>query len=117
MKRILVVLAFFCMLLMSPVVTTAQASPEKEDRSQATTVSGKVLTNRGKVLKNATVILTDTEGNRRQVVSDKLGLFAFRQVRTGETYVLGVSAKRYRFSSRVVNVTGRLSGVVFTAID
>ncbi|MEQ1607114.1 MAG: MBG domain-containing protein [Pyrinomonadaceae bacterium] len=76
-------------------------------------VSGRVTTAGGQALRNATVILTDSEGNRRTVTTGSFGIYTFDDVEAGQTYVVGVQAKRYRFVSRVVNVTDNVSDVNF----
>ncbi|MEQ1604782.1 MAG: Calx-beta domain-containing protein [Pyrinomonadaceae bacterium] len=76
-------------------------------------VSGRVTTAGGQALRNATVILTDSEGNRRTVTTGSFGIYTFDDVEAGQTYVVGVQAKRYRFASRVVNVTDSLADVDF----
>lgn len=76
-------------------------------------VSGRVTTAGGQGLRNATVILTDSEGNRRTATTGSFGIYTFEDVEAGQSYVVGVSAKRYRFASRVVNVTDSLTDVNF----
>ncbi len=76
-------------------------------------VSGRVTTANGQGLRNATVFLTDSEGNRRTATTGSFGIYTFEDVESGASYVVGVSAKRYRFTSRVVNVTDSLTDVNF----
>ncbi len=76
-------------------------------------VSGRVTTAGGQGLRNATVVLTDSEGNRRTATTGSFGIYTFEDVEAGGTYVVGVQAKRYRFASRIVNVTDSLTDVNF----
>ena len=76
-------------------------------------VSGRVLNANGQGVRNATVVITDAEGNRRTATTGSFGFYTFEDVEAGQTYVLGVNSKRYRFTSRVVNVADTLSDVDF----
>ena len=76
-------------------------------------VSGRVTAANGQGLRNATVILTDSEGNRRQATTSSFGIYTFEDVEAGGTYVINVASRRYRFSARVVNVTDSLTDVNF----
>ena len=77
------------------------------------TVSGRVTTPTGQGLRNATVVLTDSEGRRRTATTSSFGLYTFEDVEAGQSYVVGVSARRYRFASRVVNVSDTLTNLDF----
>jgi len=76
-------------------------------------VSGRVITSDGRGLRNATVELTDSKGNTRTVTTGSFGNYRFEDVEAGESYVISVTSKRYRFASRVVSVTDSLSDVDF----
>ena len=77
------------------------------------TVSGRVTSASGQGLRNATVVITDSQGKRRTATTGSFGIYTFEDVAAGQTYVVGVSAKRYRFASRVVNVSDSLADVNF----
>ncbi len=74
-------------------------------------ISGRVLTPGGQGLRNAIVSLIDAAGAERRVTSSSFGFYAFEEVRRGETYMVSVSSKRYRFTPRSIQVNGNLSGV------
>jgi len=76
-------------------------------------VSGRALTSDGRGLRNVTVTITDADGNRRTTTTSSFGLYRFDDLEAGETYVISVSSKRYRFASRVVNVANSLSDIDF----
>ena len=76
-------------------------------------VSGRVTAPNGQGLRNATVVMTDSKGGRRTAVTSSFGIYTFEDVEAGESYVIGVSARRYRFNSRVVNVSDTLADVDF----
>jgi hypothetical protein len=81
------------------------------------TVSGRVMNASGQAVRNATVIITDAAGNRKTAVTGSFGIYTFEDVEAGGSYVMGVSSKRYRFASRVVNITDSIAGVDFSAIE
>ncbi|MEO7660493.1 MAG: carboxypeptidase-like regulatory domain-containing protein, partial [Pyrinomonadaceae bacterium] len=81
------------------------------------TVSGRVTTSSGQGLRNATVFITDSEGVRRTATTSSFGVYTFNDVEAGGNYVIGVSSKRYRFASRVINVSDSLSDVDFVGQD
>ena len=76
-------------------------------------VSGKVLTPDGRGLRNAVVTITDSNGIRRTVTTSSFGLYSFDNLQVGQTYVIRVSSKLYRFSSRLVQVNDTLTDVDF----
>lgn len=78
-------------------------------------ISGRVLTPQGRGLINATVILTDTNGNVRTARSGTFGYYRFDEVEAGRTYIFSVRSKRYQFTPQVVNVTEDLTDLNFTA--
>jgi hypothetical protein len=49
------------------------------------------------------------------VVTSPFGYYRFDDVRTGATYIISASAKSYRFTPIVVNVTDELTGLDLTA--
>lgn len=76
-------------------------------------VSGRVLTADGRGLRNAIVSIIDSHSVMRIVTTGAFGDYGFEDVETGETYVIGVASKRYRFASRVLQVTDTLTSVDF----
>ena len=79
-------------------------------------LSGRVLAGKRGV-SGATVVLTDRQGANRQTRTNPFGYFRFDAVEAGETYIIGIRAKRYRFAPQVVAVTGDLSELNFSADD
>lgn len=78
-------------------------------------VSGRVLTNNGRGLMNATVTLTNASGITRTARTSTFGYFRFDDVEAGQTYIFSVSSKRYSFAPQVVTVTDDLTELNFTA--
>lgn len=79
------------------------------------TISGRVLAANGNSIRNARVTLTDSHGVSRTALTSSLGYYSFESVSVGETYILGVEAKRYEFASRVVQVFDSLTEVDIVA--
>lgn len=76
-------------------------------------ISGRVRTVDGRGVRGAIVSITDGNGTIRQVTTSTFGYYRFEGVTAGESYVVGVASKRYRFASIFVNVTDELSGLDF----
>ncbi len=81
------------------------------------TISGRVTTTTGQGLRNATVTIADANGNRRTTTTGSFGIYTFTDVEPGETYVIAIQARRYRFASRVINVTDTLTDVNFVGLE
>ena len=78
-------------------------------------VSGRVVSLKGRGIAGASVNVTDQSGSSRMVRTNSFGYYLFNDIAAGETYVLSVSHKRYVFSPRVVSVSKDLSGFDFIA--
>ena len=81
------------------------------------TVSGRVVTPSGLGLRNAIVALTDSQGVRRIATTSSFGFYSFADVATGQTYIIGVSSKRYRFAARSLLINGDMTNVDFTGLE
>ena len=81
----------------------------KFNSASPVTVSGRVTTPDGRGLRNATVSITDSLGVRRTATTSSFGFFSFDNVSTGQTYVIRVSSRLYRFSPVTVMVTGNVT--------
>ena len=80
-------------------------------------VSGHALTPGLAGLRNALVILTDSQNVSRTITTDSFGFYQFDNVLTGQTYTISVASKRYRFTSQQVNVSSALTGVDFIGAE
>jgi len=98
-------------------VTAAQLTLGGTCAPTVVTVGGRVLTPSGLSLRNAAVALTDSQGIRRTATTTSFGTYMFDSVRTGETYILGVSSKRYRFAPLILLVNDNLSNVNFVGLE
>ncbi len=77
------------------------------------TISGRVLTSQGNGLRNATVSITNQSGMTRKVITSSLGFYQFDDVETGKDYVMNVSSKRFRFTTRNLTVSNAMNDVDF----
>lgn len=78
-------------------------------------VSGRVLTNDGRGLRNAIVTMTEPNGNNRSYRTGAFGYFVFEDVEVGQTYIFQVQSKRFTFAPQVVTVNEELTELNFTA--
>lgn len=76
-------------------------------------VSGRVLTPDGRGLRNATVSMTDGSGTVRTATTSTFGYYRFDDVTVGESYVMSVASRRYRFNPRAVQILDNLTDVDF----
>ena len=81
------------------------------------TVSGRVTTASGRGIGGVSITLTDSAGVSRSAFSTTFGFYHFDDVPAGETYIIGISAKRYKFSqpTHLLNITGESDAVNFVA--
>jgi parallel beta-helix repeat protein len=78
-------------------------------------VSGRVLSARGRGVSNAVVHLTNQNGEIQTTRTNSFGYYTFQQVAAGESYVFNVYSKRYQFNTQVITLTADLDGLNFTA--
>jgi hypothetical protein len=74
-------------------------------------VSGRVLTAEKRGLRNASVILIDSDGNFRTINTGSFGYFRFKDVEIGETYVLLVRSKNFRFTPQIITVADEVTNL------
>lgn len=82
--------------------------------SAPVSVGGRVMKDNDAGLVGAIVYLADNNGNTRTAKTNAFGYFRFDNVRSGESYVISIRAKSYRYDSRVVTVDDELTDLVFT---
>ncbi|MEQ1605106.1 MAG: carboxypeptidase-like regulatory domain-containing protein, partial [Pyrinomonadaceae bacterium] len=81
------------------------------------TISGRVLNANGQGVRNATVTIIDSVGNRRTAVTGSFGNYSFEGLEIGRDYLLTVANKRYRFATRTINLTENLSDVNLIGLE
>lgn len=67
----------------------------------------------GRRLRNAAVIVTDSNGASRVVMTSSLGYFQFDNMVTGDKYTIRAVSRRYRFESREFDVNSSLIDLEF----
>ncbi len=75
------------------------------------TISGRVLTSKGRGLPGATVVLTDLNGEVKYAVANSRGFYRFSDIKVGENYLLSVRSKRYGFTTQNIFVTEDLTDI------
>ena len=78
-------------------------------------VGGRVTSSTGRGLSGARVALTGSDGQTRTALTNPFAFFQFEDVRSGESYIINVNNKQYRFSSRVVIITDDIADLELTA--
>jgi hypothetical protein len=98
-----------------PGTPTPQAA--LQPTAASATIEGRVLNSFGNGLSKITVTVTDSAGNSQQYLTGAFGYYVFDGLRTGETYIVSVRSKAYRFdpATRVVSLEQDLQNLDFTA--
>ncbi len=78
-------------------------------------LSGRVMSGTGRGISGAQVTIRDAAGNSRLARTGAFGYFRFAEMRAGETYIIAVKARRYRFAEQAISLTGDLTGLIFIA--
>jgi hypothetical protein len=63
------------------------------------------------------VVMTGTNGVTLRVMTNAFGYYKFDDVQSGGFYIMGVESRRFRYSTRVVQVTDSLADIDFTPIE
>ncbi len=97
---------------------TSEFFPPFAPTAAKVTIGGRVLTAGGQAVRNAVLTLTNRNGEIRSARTNTFGFYHFTDIHSGETYILGVTTKRYVFDSptRVLNLVDELTGVDFVAL-
>jgi hypothetical protein len=61
--------------------------------------------------------MTDANGVVRTATTSSFGFYRFEGVTVGESYVMGVSSRNYRFTPRVVQVFDSLTDIDFVGLE
>ncbi|MEJ7860374.1 MAG: carboxypeptidase-like regulatory domain-containing protein [Pyrinomonadaceae bacterium] len=77
------------------------------------TISGRVLTSKGRGLPGATVVLTNQNGEVKYAVTNPRGYYRFADIEVGEDYFLSVKSKRYVFATQSISFTEELADIDF----
>lgn len=88
--------------LTDPVPANNSAMSGNAPTAAGIAIAGRVMTSDGRGLRNATVTLTDSQGMTLRTLSSSFGYYSFNDVPAGETYIIGVTSKRFHYASQVV---------------
>ncbi|MDQ4120291.1 MAG: carboxypeptidase regulatory-like domain-containing protein [Acidobacteriota bacterium] len=96
----------------SPTTTTVMAPS-----AASVSLTGRVLAANGRGVRGVIVRLVDEQGKHRIAMTSTFGYYRFVDIPAGQTYIIGVSAKKYTFtqSSQVLNLTGDTGDINFVA--
>ena len=92
-------------------VTMCLSGPTAADAS----VSGRVISSTRRGIANALLTFTDSQGEVYTTTTNQTGRFYIEGLPSGETYIVNISAKRFRFAPQVLTLNSDLTGVNFTA--
>lgn len=67
-------------------------------------VSGRVTTNRGRGLSNATIRIADSQGESRTATTNVFGYFVLSNLQAGESYTVTTSRRGYRFTPQIITL-------------
>ena len=88
------------------------------DESSFVSISGRVMSPDGRGLGNVSVALTDQSGLSRTATTSSFGYYTFADVRTGESYLLRVASRRYRFTPlAIINANENIVGADFVGLE
>ncbi len=76
-------------------------------------IGGQVLTERGNGLSRANVTLIEANGTRHDATTGSFGRYEFSGIEAGQTVVISVNSKRYRYTPQVVTLEDNLAGMDF----
>jgi hypothetical protein len=79
------------------------------------TVSGRVLSSRGRGISNTVVHLTNQKSEIQTARTTRSGYYTFNDITAGEIYIFNVYSKRYQFNTQVITLTSDLTELNFTA--
>jgi hypothetical protein len=82
-------------------------------------VSGRVLTQTGRGIRNIIITMSDSGGAIRTTQTTAFGYYQFNDVQSGETYIITARGKHYSFTqnSKVMNINDETTNVDFIAFS
>jgi phage gp45-like len=80
-------------------------------------VSGRVVTQQGRGIRNVVITMTDSQGNTRTATTTSFGYYRFEEVAAGETYVFAARGKRFSFeqNTQVLSIMEDTNNINFVA--
>jgi len=83
--------------------------------SATVNISGRVMTAQGNGIRNAFVMVIDSNGNARAVKTGTFGYYSLNNIAVGQTYTITVASKRFEFATQVISLSGELTDLDFIA--
>jgi len=82
-------------------------------------VSGRVVTETGRGIRNVVISMTDSNGNTRTARTMSFGYYRFEEVEAGETYVFTATGKRFTFEQNTIvqSITETTNNINFVGVD
>jgi len=82
-------------------------------------VAGRITTSEGRGIRNVRILMTNSNGESRTVLSGTFGYFRFTDVPAGSTYIFTAFAKKYEFKepSQVHTIIEDTEGINFVALN
>lgn len=80
-------------------------------------IGGRVFAPNGAPLRNAHVVLTDSNGVRRVAYTSSMGFYGFDQVESGQVVTIEVVSKRYLFNAQVISLVDNVADLEFWGSD
>ncbi len=80
-------------------------------------LSGRVTTADGRGIRNVIVTVTNSIGTQRTATTGSFGSYRFEGLVPEQAYSIAVKSRRFRFTSRTINLSESLADVDFVALD
>ena len=81
------------------------------------TISGRAVTETQVGIKNVNVIITADDGTFRRTVTSSFGFFTVDNLEPGLTYTISAQSKRFRFVSRIMQLTDNVSDLQLLGLE
>lgn len=81
-------------------------------------INGKVVSQNGVGIKGAKILITKSNGQAIQAITNDFGYYSFTELETGETYIISIDHRKYSFSpnSRVITLTTNVTDLDFISL-
>ena len=80
-------------------------------------VSGRIVSDDGRGLRNSFVKITGPNGFTRQATTSSFGFYQFPDIPAGQTYTISVSSRLFRFASQTLQISGNTLNLDFIGIQ
>jgi len=90
-------------------------APSAAPTAGTVSVSGRVVTVQGRGIRNVVITMTDSNGNTRTATSTSFGYYRFEEVAAGQTAIVTIASKRFRFAPLVLNIYDEVTELNFVA--